>query len=63
MNVQVKPSVFVSKFELFNIGHLLHMKHKYYIDAAAQYSTKGLTDTQGLNTYKIATSKLVIRMY
>ena len=35
MKVQGKPSVLANKFYLFDIGCLLHLKHKYHIDSAA----------------------------
>ena len=45
MKVQVKPSVFANKFQLFDIGCLLHLKHKHHIDAASQILYKGLMGT------------------
>ena len=42
MKVRVKVSVFASKFQLFDKGYLLHLKHKYRIDATAQVSYKSL---------------------
>ena len=39
MKVQVKPSVFASKFQLFDIGCLLHLKHKYSMAPLFRYST------------------------
>ena len=42
MKVWVKSSVFTSKFQLFEIGRLLHLKHKYCINATAQVLCKGL---------------------
>ena len=42
MKVQVEPSVFASKIQLFDIGSVLHLKHKYHIDTAAQVLYKGL---------------------
>ena len=42
MKVLVKPSVFLSKFQLFSIGCLLYLKHKYCIDTTAQVFYKGL---------------------
>ena len=40
LKVLVKPLVFASKLQLCDVGRLLHLKHRYRIDAAARYSTK-----------------------
>ena len=40
MKMCVKPSVFASKFQLFDIDRLLHLKHTFCIDVTAWYSTK-----------------------
>ena len=42
MKVRVEPSVFASELQLFDVGSMLHLKHKYRIDTAARVLYKGL---------------------
>ena len=44
ISIFYSESVFAGKFQLFDIGCLLHLKHKYCIDATTQVLYRGLID-------------------